>query len=1261
MVTPKTKARSLTFGQLMELEDLHLQLEEGVRREQARQAQKPVPGHPPTLKLKIAGDAQNAPHHDEPHVSFTNRDRFGLAFSGGGMRSASFNLGVLQALADKGLLTHLDYFSTISGGGYLGGFWSALRHQYEKKHPSSELKKTDPAQVAASRADALSSDLLKAGRARSPSEPPQIRHLREFSMFLMPRLGFAKAETWAGIVAVLGGMLPTLLTLAAVVWLASTLFVWLATAMASSMWFGMVVVLAGLFALNFVAEALWQRWQDGPWIRSSWFWGFVSASALASACSWAALFTFKFPELFKATVDWSPKVAMVDVVWRSSDVAWVLFTPALALAAPALALLLLVRPFVATHDSRELVTGLDRAVSRALASALICAACAGLWEAVRASVYWRYQLGVLGVGSGGLFLWLRQWLAEKPEDTRLSRVVPTALSWFKPLVPQLLAAIAALVLVGSLVLGFQVAGGALRWATMPLALIALGAAVVVFLFLKWVDPSAMGLHAFYRWRIARSFLGAARTTRSEVPSTLEQADDDFTFDDLEQAQGPLHLVCCAANDLQGDALKSLRRGARSATISPLALSIGGFARTGHALSMGSVLTASGAALNSQMGGFSVHFGPAVAFLMSAFNLRLGLWVPHPLTPGRHPGGEWPGWRLFLEALGRTRCDAVLDDDNAATDFTALHQTVGTPRSSLTDVIDPLEAEQLLFLHQLTKPLCATKAPSTEALASAVAQLQARKQEVAASHSKKKKGVEPDAAAGWTVRPEAERLEKALTSTSFDPEQFASDCDVLGNLCLEARKRRYAAADLHLSDGGHFENLALYELVRRHCRYIIASDAGADPEAAFDDLGNAIRRIREDFSVEIEIDVSALRPVNGVSAQQVAIGTIHYDGLAGSDKGTLLYLRPTLVEGVPADVLQYRARNATFPQEGTADQFYDEAQWESYRRLGEYLMAVALHVDETGWRDKPSPVDALFLAVRQRWHSAPSAHTETFLAFTGRCSALESEIREKAPLWFRLEMFPELRVVLADTLAADAKAKPDLLRRDADGTNAVVVWVMQIAQLMEDVWLAAQLDTYWSHPLNEGWMAYFHRWAQTPSFRTWWPLLRPIYSEGFRNFVKHRFHLKLEGEGGGKLVLSEILLRDEASQKLGPSLCATTGTHALLYTLTLNDGGAPGRIAPVHVGALWFDLDSTLTPKVARWKSSQFMVPPWLVGAGIAARFLRDALQKLDDAGCGRLEVAIEGADRDPGSRMDRASTIAFYKSRGFTYLDGSLLEWLTPG
>ena len=59
--------------------------------------------------------------------------------------------------------------------------------------------------------------------------------------------------------------------------------------------------------------------------------------------------------------------------------------------------------------------------------------------------------------------------------------------------------------------------------------------------------------------------------------------------------------------------------------------------------------------------------------------------------------------------------------------------------------------------------------------------------------------------------------------------------------------------IYLSDGGHFENLAVYELIRRRCKYIIACDADADEEVKFGDLGNAIRKCRSDFGVEITID------------------------------------------------------------------------------------------------------------------------------------------------------------------------------------------------------------------------------------------------------------------------------------------------------------------------------------------------------------------------------------------------------------------------
>lgn len=150
--------------------------------------------------------------------------------------------------------------------------------------------------------------------------------------------------------------------------------------------------------------------------------------------------------------------------------------------------------------------------------------------------------------------------------------------------------------------------------------------------------------------------------------------------------------------------------------------------------------------------------------------------------------------------------------------------------------------------------------------------------------------------------------------------------------------------VHLSDGGHFENVSVYELVRRHCRYILACDCGADPDVAFDDFSNAVRRVREDFGVEIVVDLAPLRPgADGLAAQPMVAGDIHYpDG----DIGVLLVLKPTLTGNEPVDILQYKRRNSAFPQETTGDQFYDAAQWESYRRLGQHAVHSAFRVPIT---------------------------------------------------------------------------------------------------------------------------------------------------------------------------------------------------------------------------------------------------------------------------------------------------------------------------
>ena len=136
--------------------------------------------------------------------------------------------------------------------------------------------------------------------------------------------------------------------------------------------------------------------------------------------------------------------------------------------------------------------------------------------------------------------------------------------------------------------------------------------------------------------------------------------------------------------------------------------------------------------------------------------------------------------------------------------------------------------------------------------------------------------------------------------------------------------------VNLSDGGHIDNLGLYELLRRRCRTIIVSDASADPLMRFDDLGNALRKARIDFGIEVDLE---LEPIRAKTAHAVA-GRIRYPAGDGrSDDGVLIYVKSVLIPGDPADLHQYQRVCPSFPHEPTTDQSFDEPQFESYRQLG----------------------------------------------------------------------------------------------------------------------------------------------------------------------------------------------------------------------------------------------------------------------------------------------------------------------------------------
>jgi hypothetical protein len=159
--------------------------------------------------------------------------------------------------------------------------------------------------------------------------------------------------------------------------------------------------------------------------------------------------------------------------------------------------------------------------------------------------------------------------------------------------------------------------------------------------------------------------------------------------------------------------------------------------------------------------------------------------------------------------------------------------------------------------------------------------------------------------------------------------------------------------VYLSDGGHFENLALYEMVRRKCREIVAIDSGCDPDFAFEDLGNALRKIRIDFGVSIEFDAGHFDAMMK-RERRWATATVRYsDADPSASDGRLLYFKPVILGDEQPDVRAYADANGTFPHETTANQWFNEAQTESYRQLG-------LHsVRTTSAGVKPGSLTGLF--------------------------------------------------------------------------------------------------------------------------------------------------------------------------------------------------------------------------------------------------------------------------------------------------------------
>lgn len=149
--------------------------------------------------------------------------------------------------------------------------------------------------------------------------------------------------------------------------------------------------------------------------------------------------------------------------------------------------------------------------------------------------------------------------------------------------------------------------------------------------------------------------------------------------------------------------------------------------------------------------------------------------------------------------------------------------------------------------------------------------------------------------------------------------------------------------LMLTDGGHLDNSGVYELLRRRCRFIVAVDGSADPDGEFDTLMTLVRHARIDMGIEIKCDLDELRPSRktGLSPAHGVLCEVIYPEHS-STTCLLLVIKLSMTGNEPELIVSYKQRFPKFPNQPTSDQFFDEHQFEAYRRLGTHAAESLFH-------------------------------------------------------------------------------------------------------------------------------------------------------------------------------------------------------------------------------------------------------------------------------------------------------------------------------
>ena len=896
------------------------------------------------------------PRQDGPHV--------GLALSGGGIRSATFSLGLLQALSRAGLLREIDYVSTVSGGGYTGAFLGALLRAPGRfgggADASGDTAGARP--TPGSHAAAGSGAATAPGPAADPDGTPRARP----NAASHPQAGYALADRVLGTddsVRELDGVQANgTPILHPVRWLRESGRYLTPTRSGDWLYAG-AYWLRSLLAVHYVGAVallgLWSLWlmlaraldlDDGGVASPLW----LAVAALAWLL--AALMLAYWPSAPR------PFTASQRLDFRVSKV---------ALPASAMALLGLAARFGAPlpSDAGALAEALAR-LTRPPGPGLL-AALDGL---PRRLAELGPLLRMLGVLCAAAFL---IYLASDPRADRVEASRRKLTRWLAATLRLLLAAAAAAAvdtLARYVVQGDDVGGRLLGTATATLAALA-G-------LLRWLLPGrptgmpAAG--ASRRWlaplalAVSSALCAALATVYAWLVYRVAQPADALAALPLGPlgplgSPGPLSVL---------------------GPLGPLSLSWAYWVLFGCALAgLGLALLAPGFLNLSTFHNF--YAARLTRAYLGAANLarlacqKAGVMRRQAWVSEGHTGDLWTLQAYYgLDAAGRP--DGL--GRAGACPLHLINVTLNEQRGGTSDLVQrdrkgvPLSVGPA-GVNVDGRPCGWGAVRDGQGAGVPLAAMQSLKlgNWVAISGAALSTGVGAETRLGLAML--ATLCNARLGYWWRAPRMLLAPAPNgrLGRwrrhwrantlACLAAEMtggfwgRR--SARWYLSDGGHFENTAAYELIRRRVPLIIVSDGGADPGYGFGDLANLARKARLDLGAEIEVLCAAdaraqvparLAPLFGAPADFrqarrpddtadpsmrvspcALLARVHFPAQGGMQPPlTLLVIKPALAAGLPVDVMRYAQASPRFPQEPTADQFFDEAQWESYRKLGETI-------------------------------------------------------------------------------------------------------------------------------------------------------------------------------------------------------------------------------------------------------------------------------------------------------------------------------------